>query len=103
MSKKKVKPIKAPIIQFKDYLKLKGKLKQKLLTVIFYKEKGKHDFSYTMEKHGTKKITDDLAAFGLIRAVEDILEYNGDPCDTLELTQELKIRLGYEVDKDESK
>lgn len=48
-----------------------------------------------MHKHGTRRITDDLAAHGLVCVVEDICAYNGDPMEVLMLTEEIHIRLGF--------
>lgn len=69
-----------------------------VLNLKIYKSEGKLSYYYTMLK-GKQQKTDDFIAFSLSYVVREIISYNNDPCDVLELTEEIITRLGYEIDE----
>jgi hypothetical protein len=98
---KSKKPVGENVIHFKKYHKKREEeRKQTVLKLEVYKHKGKLDYSYTMKK-GPKKKSDAFIAFALAYAIEDIVMFNNDPCDILELTEEIIIRLGFEPRSEE--
>lgn len=104
MSKRASHKESAQVVSLDDYAKSSKKSnKQRILTLDLWKEKGRYSFSYTMNKHGKRKPADDFVAYALTCVVEDVVSYEGeDPANIMELTQEIMLRLGFEVDDDES-
>lgn len=72
----------------------KKELKDRILTVDVFKTRSKGiGYSYSMKKHGKVKKSDEFIAYCLLTAVEDIVKYSGDPCDILELFDQIFERL----------
>ena len=88
--------MKPNIIHFDKYSRKKeSERKALVLKLEVYKLDDTIDYAYTLKKGKVKK-SDDFIAFSLAYVIEDILRYNADPCDILELTEEMIQRLGYE-------
>lgn len=99
---KRARPFKvASIINLDDYKSTVKKTKVHTLRIDFWKDKKSGENYYTMKKFGSPKISHDFAAYGLACAIEDIMKYNNDPCDILELTEEMIARLDQEGDDDD--
>ncbi len=88
--------MKPNIIHFDKYSKKKeSERKALVLKLEVYKYDESIEYAYTLKKGKVKK-SDDFIAFSLAYVIEDILRYNTDPYDILELTEEMIQRLGYE-------
>lgn len=98
----KARPVKvASVISLSDYKSTVKKTKVHTLRIDFWRDRKSGENYYTMKKFGNPKITHDFAAYGLACAIEDIMKYNNDPCDILELTEEIIARLGQGGDEDD--
>lgn len=86
------------VFEFSAYTKKTDRDKKALvlkLEVFKYEDDEDFKFVYSLKK-GQHKASDDFIAFSLAYVIEDILRYTSDPCDILELTEEMIERLGYE-------
>lgn len=94
----------SPVISFNRARNALSKKRQLLLTLKLFKESGDDSFSYVMSNFDIqhKAESHDIVMYGLTRVVEDIAAYSGDPCDILEMTQEIMARLGFQPESTES-
>ncbi len=84
------------VVQFKKFsVERQKELKELLVDLKIYKDKGKLDYSYTI-KRGKKRKTAEFVAYSLAYVIQDIIMYNEDPANVLELTEEMILRLGFE-------
>lgn len=89
----------APVIDFTKYKRKEVGSSDKILSIDVFKEEGDVNFSYVMLKHGKKRKADDFLAYCLLRVVTDILEYNEDPANILDLAEEMMGKLGYDIEE----